>query len=149
MFPTLHGIRYACVISLRNFSALLRSCSSPSSCVEPLLYSSCAWSRSTRLLAGLCSVAAALAETASTTHCTVSREYFVGSGNSCLCCRALRCAGSAAGGQPVLWEWSWAGAVSLPLSFLGGTPGKCHRLVPQSPRLRLLALGDRRQYPDA
>lgn len=42
-----------------------------------------------------------------------------------------------------------AGAVSLPYSFLGRTPGKCHRLVPQSPRLWLLALGDRRQYPDA
>lgn len=113
MFPTLHGIRYTCVISLRNFSALLRSHSSPSSCVEPLLYSSCAWSRSTRPLAGLWSVAAAVAENSSTAHCTVSREYFVRSGNSCLCCCALHCPGSAAGGQPALWEWSWGCLPSL------------------------------------
>lgn len=107
MFCTLWEIRCACVISLRNFSALLRSSTSPSSCVEPLLHFSWrwrrSWRRSSRLLEGLCSVA----ENASTIHCRLSRDYFLTSGNSCWCCRASQCAGSAAGGQPVLWEWSW------------------------------------------
>lgn len=31
----------------------------------------------------------------------------------------------------------------------GGTIGECHRMVPQSPRLRLLAIGDRCQHSDA
>lgn len=55
----------------------------PSSCVEPLLYFSWHWRRSSRLLEGLCSVAAAVAGNASAIHCGVSREYFLTSGNCC------------------------------------------------------------------